>query len=165
MHTGWSVLYDQVSGYPYYWNPTTNEVRWEMPLELEQKQETNSRQTLDGNKFSKVRFMNTLTFERHGYFSFKKLGKDYQFLIKTFQEYMNSSSTLKGNAKPYDEGSKVEVPKLIRKSNSNKLPGKAKSKNKRNEDNEKRLFIGPSLPPECSVSANLEQVMPNNDSR
>jgi hypothetical protein len=37
---GWSVLYDQVSGYPYYWNPQTNEVRWDKPLELEDAKST-----------------------------------------------------------------------------------------------------------------------------
>ena len=66
---------------------------------------------------------------------------------------------MKGNAKTYDDGSKNEVPKLVKKSNSNKLLGKAKSKNKRNQDNEKRLFIGPSLPPECSNSTSQEKVM------
>ena len=34
MDLAWSVLYDQVSGYPYYWNPQTNEVRWDKPIEL-----------------------------------------------------------------------------------------------------------------------------------
>jgi len=118
---GWSVLYDQVSGYPYYWNPTTNEVRWDKPLELEQQKDTNPSQVYDGNKSAK--------------------------------EYTNSSLALKGNVKTYDDGSKNDLPKLVKKSNSNKLLGKAKSKNKRNQDNEKRLFIGPSLPPECSNSA------------
>ena len=66
---------------------------------------------------------------------------------------------MKGNAKTYDDGSKNEVPKLVKKSNSNKLQGKAKSKNKRNQDNEKRLFIGPSLPPECSNSASQGKVI------
>ena len=31
----WSVLYDQATGYPYYWNPQTNEVKWDKPPELE----------------------------------------------------------------------------------------------------------------------------------
>ena len=66
---------------------------------------------------------------------------------------------MKGNAKTYDDGSKNDLPKLVKKSNSNKLLGKAKSKNKRNQDNEKRLFIGPSLPPECSNSASQGKVM------
>ena len=66
---------------------------------------------------------------------------------------------MKGNPKTYNEGSKVEVHKLTKKSNSNKLLGKLKSKNKRNEDNGKKLFIGPSLPPDCSASASLEKVM------
>ena len=35
MNPAWSVLYDQVSGYPYYWNPQTNEVRWEKPPEVD----------------------------------------------------------------------------------------------------------------------------------
>ena len=36
MKLAWSVLYDQASGYPYYWNPQTNEVRWDKPLGLEE---------------------------------------------------------------------------------------------------------------------------------
>lgn len=36
MNTSWSVLYDQATGYPYYWHPQTNEVRWDKPIELEQ---------------------------------------------------------------------------------------------------------------------------------
>ena len=63
MYIAWSVLYDQVSGYPYYWNPTTNEVRWDKPLELEQKQQTNQRQALESNSSAKVRSVNILTVE------------------------------------------------------------------------------------------------------
>ena len=63
MYIAWSVLYDQVSGYPYYWNPTTNEVRWDKPLELEQKQQTNQRQALESNSSAKVRSVNILTAE------------------------------------------------------------------------------------------------------
>ena len=34
MSSAWSVLYDQATGYPYYWNPQTNEVKWDKPPEL-----------------------------------------------------------------------------------------------------------------------------------
>ena len=32
----WQQCQDQTSGYPYYWNTVTNEVRWDCPLEFQQ---------------------------------------------------------------------------------------------------------------------------------
>jgi len=33
----WQQCYDQTSGYPYYWNTATNQVRWDCPPELRQE--------------------------------------------------------------------------------------------------------------------------------
>jgi len=36
--SAWQQCHDQTSGYPYYWNTTTNQVRWDCPLEFRQWQ-------------------------------------------------------------------------------------------------------------------------------
>lgn len=36
--SAWQQCHDQGSGYPYYWNTTTNQVRWDCPLEFRQWQ-------------------------------------------------------------------------------------------------------------------------------
>jgi len=36
--SAWQQCHDQASGYPYYWNTTTNQVRWDCPLEFRQWQ-------------------------------------------------------------------------------------------------------------------------------
>ena len=59
MIVAWSVLYDQVSGYPYYWNPSTNEVKWEKPLDLEGKANDITKQMNEDNAAAKVRYIGT----------------------------------------------------------------------------------------------------------
>ena len=59
MIVAWSVLYDQVSGYPYYWNPSTNEVKWEKPLDLEGKANDITKQMNEDNAVAKVRYIGT----------------------------------------------------------------------------------------------------------
>ena len=49
MLSAWSELYDQVSGYPYYWNPNTNEVRWDKPPEFEYGQNIRLRKPVEAN--------------------------------------------------------------------------------------------------------------------
>jgi len=117
----WSVLYDQVSGYPYYWNPSTNEVKWEKPLDLEGKANDITKQMNEDNATAKD------------------------------DSIHSSTADLKKHSSI--ESSKFESHKLVEKSKPNKLSGKAKSvKSAKSHSNEKRLFIGPSLPPEVSNS-------------
>jgi len=47
--SGWSVLHDQATGYPYYWNPQTNEVRWDKPPELDRGSDHASTRPLNGS--------------------------------------------------------------------------------------------------------------------
>ena len=52
--TLWSVLYDQATGYPYYWNQQTNEVRWDKPPELEETSRPGEQERSDCTADAKV---------------------------------------------------------------------------------------------------------------
>lgn len=57
MNSAWSVLYDQVSGYPYYWNSQSNEVRWDKPLELEKAANSTSTRQFEERNGAKVYYI------------------------------------------------------------------------------------------------------------
>jgi hypothetical protein len=114
----WSVLYDQATGYPYYWNPQTNEVKWDKPPELE---------------------VEPTTYDTSA--PLEESGGEKEFPTNVSDADRNSRSPSASFSHSFDgQTSKTKPHKITGKSKS--------TKHLKANVNKNPVFIGPSLPPE-----------------